>query len=85
MRPSTTCCGISLKPFPADASRNTSRTRASLRWSRPAGGTARLKVQAAEDAWNTRDPERVALAYMPDSEWRNRVEFLRYHPIQHQT
>ncbi|MBV8673017.1 MAG: nuclear transport factor 2 family protein [Acidobacteriaceae bacterium] len=38
--------------------------------------TARLKVQAAEDAWNTRDPERVALAYTPDSEWRNRVEFL---------
>ena len=37
--------------------------------------TARQKVQAAEDAWNTRDPERVALAYTPDSEWRNRVEF----------
>jgi uncharacterized protein len=30
------------------------------------------KVQAAEDAWNTRDPERVSLAYTPDSEWRNR-------------
>lgn len=39
-------------------------------------GTAALKVQAAQDAWNTRDPERVALAYTPDSEWRNRVEFL---------
>lgn len=39
--------------------------------------TARLKVQAAEDAWNTRDPERVALAYSEDSEWRNRTEFLR--------
>ena len=39
--------------------------------------TARLKVQAAEDAWNTRDPERVALAYSEDSEWRNRAEFLR--------
>ena len=38
--------------------------------------TARLKVQAAEDAWNTRDPERVALAYTVDSEWRNRVEFI---------
>src|SRR5678816_42443 len=37
--------------------------------------TARQKVQAAEDAWNTRDPERVALAYTPDSEWRNRAEF----------
>jgi len=34
--------------------------------------TARQKVQAAEDAWNSRDPERVALAYTPDSEWRNR-------------
>ena len=49
--------------------------------------TARQKVQAAEDAWNTRDPERVALAYTEDSVWRNRdlfvtgqaeiVEFLR--------
>jgi hypothetical protein len=39
--------------------------------------TARQKVQAAEDAWNTRDPERVALAYTTDSEWRNRDEFFR--------
>jgi hypothetical protein len=39
--------------------------------------TARLKVQAAQDAWNTRDPERVALAYSEGSEWRNRTEFLR--------
>lgn len=49
--------------------------------------TAAQKVQAAEDAWNTRDPEKVALAYTPDSVWRNRdqhvvgrdaiVEFLR--------
>jgi len=39
--------------------------------------TATKKVQLAEDAWNSRDPERVALAYSPDSEWRNRVEFLR--------
>jgi uncharacterized protein len=38
--------------------------------------TATAKVQAAEDAWNTRDPERVALAYTEDSEWRNRDEFL---------
>jgi len=37
--------------------------------------TALQKVQAAEDAWNTRDPERVALAYTLDSEWRNRTEF----------
>ena len=37
--------------------------------------TARAKVKAAEDAWNTRDPERVALAYTVDSEWRNRDEF----------
>ncbi len=37
--------------------------------------TARAKVQLAEDAWNTRDPEIVALAYSPDSEWRNREEF----------
>lgn len=38
--------------------------------------SARAKVQAAEDAWNSRDPERVALAYTVDSEWRNRAEFL---------
>jgi uncharacterized protein len=37
--------------------------------------TAKLKVQAAEDAWNTCDPDRVALAYTPDSWWRNRSEF----------
>ena len=38
--------------------------------------TAKDKVQAAEDAWNTRDPDRVALAYTEDSQWRNRSEFL---------
>jgi uncharacterized protein len=38
--------------------------------------TATRKVQMAEDAWNSRDPERVALGYSPDSEWRNRVEFI---------
>ncbi len=39
--------------------------------------TALLKVQAAEDAWNSRNPDRVALAYSEDSEWRNRTEFLK--------
>ena len=39
--------------------------------------SALAKVQAAEDAWNSRDPERVSLAYTEDSEWRNRSEFLR--------
>lgn len=34
------------------------------------------KVRMAEDAWNSRDPERVALAYSEDSQWRNRSEFL---------
>ncbi len=38
--------------------------------------TALQKVQAAEDAWNTRDPERVSLAYTVDTEWRNRSEFI---------
>jgi len=38
--------------------------------------TARQKVQAAEDAWNSRDPERVSLAYTEDTEWRNRAEFI---------
>jgi len=35
-----------------------------------------VKVRMAEDAWNTRDPERVALAYTRDSRWRNRSEFI---------
>ena len=39
--------------------------------------SATAKVQLAEDAWNSRDPQRVSLAYSPDSEWRNRTEFLR--------
>lgn len=37
--------------------------------------TALKKVRAAKDAWNSRDPERVAMAYTPDSEWRNRDQF----------
>ena len=39
--------------------------------------TAGQKVRLAEDAWNTRDPERVALAYTDDSRWRNRAEFFQ--------
>lgn len=39
--------------------------------------TAQIKVKAAEDAWNTRDPARVAAAYTEESEWRNRDEFIR--------
>lgn len=39
--------------------------------------TATAKVRAAEDAWNSRDPQRVSLAYSEDSEWRNRDQFLR--------
>src|SRR6202022_194004 len=39
--------------------------------------TAIQKVRIAEDAWNTRDPQRVALAYTRDSHWRNRAEFLQ--------
>ena len=38
--------------------------------------TAIQKVRLAEDAWNTRDPERVSLAYTPDSRWRNRTDFI---------
>ena len=38
--------------------------------------TALQKVQAAEDAWNTRDPEKVCLAYTIDTEWRNRTAFI---------
>ncbi|MEP6619435.1 MAG: nuclear transport factor 2 family protein [bacterium] len=39
--------------------------------------TALAKVQAAQDAWNSRDPQRVSMAYTPDSEWRNRTDFIR--------
>jgi len=39
--------------------------------------TAVAKVRMAEDAWNTRDPQRVSLAYSEDSQWRNRAEFFR--------
>ncbi len=39
--------------------------------------SATAKVRAAEDAWNSRDPQRVALAYSEDSEWRNREQFLQ--------
>jgi hypothetical protein len=42
--------------------------------------TAAQKVRAAEDAWNSRDPAHVALAYTPDSVWRNRAEFLQGRP-----
>jgi nuclear transport factor 2 (NTF2) superfamily protein len=38
--------------------------------------TAAQKARGAEDAWNSRDPAKVSLAYTPDSEWRNRAEFL---------
>jgi uncharacterized protein len=38
--------------------------------------TATQKVRLAEDAWNSRDPEKVSLAYTPDSRWRNRSEFI---------
>jgi len=39
--------------------------------------SARAKVRAAQDAWNSRDPERIALAYTEDSQWRNRDEFFQ--------
>lgn len=39
---------------------------------------AKTKVQAAEDAWNTRDPDKVVLAYTEDSVWRNRDQFLSW-------
>lgn len=42
--------------------------------------TARVKVRAAEDGWNSRNPEKVSLAYTEDSLWRNRAEFLQGRP-----
>ena len=38
--------------------------------------TAQAKVEAAQNAWNTKDPEKVSLAYSVDTEWRNRAEFI---------
>ena len=38
--------------------------------------TAKLKVQLAENAWNSKDPEKISLAYSKDSEWRNRTDFI---------
>jgi nuclear transport factor 2 (NTF2) superfamily protein len=43
--------------------------------------TAAQKARLAEDAWNSRDPSRVALAYTPDSQWRNRAEFFSGRPL----
>ena len=45
--------------------------------------SATQKVRMAEDAWNTRDPDRVVLAYTPDTRWRNRSEFLSGHDAVH--
>jgi nuclear transport factor 2 (NTF2) superfamily protein len=42
--------------------------------------TAIQKIRAAEDVWNTRDPERVSLAYTVDSQWRNRSEIFQGRP-----
>ncbi len=42
--------------------------------------TARIKVRAAEDAWNSRNPAKIALAYTIDSLWRNRAEFVKGRP-----
>lgn len=42
--------------------------------------TAAAKVRLAENAWNSRDPERISLAYTPDSQWRNRDEILKGRP-----
>ncbi len=42
--------------------------------------TARVKVRAAEDAWNSRNPAKIALAYTSDSLWRNRAEFVKGRP-----
>ncbi len=42
--------------------------------------TARIKVRAAEDAWNSRNPAKIALAYTSDSLWRNRAEFVNGRP-----
>lgn len=39
--------------------------------------TAKQKVQMAENAWNSKDPEKVSMAYSKDSEWRNRIKFLK--------
>ena len=69
-------------PPPASLSRSPYHRKASMRPPLPpfTEETARQKVQLAEDAWNSRDAERVSLAYTEDSEWRNRSEFLNGRP-----
>ncbi|MDE2240101.1 MAG: nuclear transport factor 2 family protein [Rhodospirillales bacterium] len=42
--------------------------------------TAAAKVRMAEDGWNSRNPEKVSLVYTPDSQWRNRAEFINGRP-----
>src|SRR3954452_4587251 len=65
--PRTTRCPMTTSPTPTPATVNSPPfTRQS----------ALLKVRAAEDAWNSRDPDRVALGYTEDSVWRNRSEFI---------
>jgi len=44
--------------------------------------TARIKVRMAENAWNSRNPEKVALAYTADSQWRNRNQFVQGREIK---
>ena len=39
--------------------------------------TAKQKIQGAEDAWNSKDPVKISMAYSPDSEWRNRNQFVK--------
>ena len=46
--------------------------------------TAKQKIQAAEDAWNSRDPARVSMAYTLDTEWRNRNEFINGRDAVHE-
>jgi uncharacterized protein len=65
---------------PTDQQKRTAEETPSTTATRPplppfTRGTAIQKVRLAEDAWNTRDPEKVALAYTADSRWRNRAEF----------
>ena len=45
--------------------------------------SAAIKVRKAEDAWNTRNPETVSLAYTPDSQWRNRSEMFSGRPVSY--
>src|SRR4051794_16818108 len=80
--PPNNVCGSRIRLKTKRYARNSQHRRMTMEAERPplppftTDEDAARKVRLAEDAWNGRDPARVALAYTPDSRWRNRAEFI---------